>query len=127
MHRCDLVVIIVVIVCLSVCLIPSFYFFLLVGTDNDIISKTQDLVVDVVMPTGAMGNMVAGYMAKGMGLPLGTLASGVNINDITYRVTRTGHFHKNPIMHRTLSEAINIQLVRTVLYRIVTHVGMVLE
>jgi threonine synthase len=70
-----------------------------------------DILVDVVLPTGAMGNMVAGYMAKRMGLPFGTFVSGVNINDITYRVTRTGHFHRSSVMLKTLSEAINIQLV----------------
>jgi threonine synthase len=67
-------------------------------------------VVDIVLPTGAMGNIAGGYMAKKMGLPLGKLNPGVNINDITHRVVQTGEFHRNPIMHKTLSEAINIQV-----------------
>ncbi|CAB9510197.1 Threonine synthase-like 2 [Seminavis robusta] len=69
-----------------------------------------DMTVNVVLPTGAMGNMVGGYMAKQMGIPLGLCISGVNVNDITDRVTRTGQFHKSAAMERTLSEAINIQL-----------------
>ena len=73
----------------------------------------KEFLVHVVLPTGAMGNMVAGYMAKQMGIPLGTFGSGVNMNDITYRVIRTGQFHKSQVMEKTMSEAINIQLVCT--------------
>lgn len=65
-----------------------------------------------MIPTGAMGNIVGGYMAKKMGVPLGKLCAGTNINDITFRVMETGKFHKSERMERTLSEAINIQLVR---------------
>lgn len=71
-----------------------------------------DLTVNVVLPTGAMGNAVGGYIAKRMGVPLGMICSGVNINDITYRVMKTGKFHKSDTMEKTLSDAINIQLVR---------------
>lgn len=68
-------------------------------------------MVDIVLPTGAMGNLAGGYMAKKMGVPLGKFCSGVNANDIFARTVKTGQFHKNPTMHRTLSEALNIQLV----------------
>lgn len=64
------------------------------------------------MPTGAMGNIVGGYMGKLIGVPLGYLCSGVNINDITHRVIESGQFHKSDAMLRTLSDAINIQVVR---------------
>ena len=66
--------------------------------------------IDFVVPTGAMGNMVGGYMAKRMGVPVGMMTAAVNINDITDRVIQTGAFHKSPRMSRTLSEAINIQV-----------------
>ena len=69
-----------------------------------------DTVVDIILPTGAMGNIAGGYMAKKMGVPLGRLNSGVNANDITFRVLQTGAFYKSPAMVRTLSEAINVQL-----------------
>jgi threonine synthase len=65
----------------------------------------------MVVPTGAMGNIVGGYMAKKMGVPIGRLCAGTNINDIVYRVMHTGQFHRSNRMERTLSEAINIQLV----------------
>ena len=61
-----------------------------------------------------MGNIAGGYMAKKLGLPLGFLCAGVNINDITHRTFTEGEFHKSEGMEKTLSEAINIQVVRKV-------------
>ncbi|EED96516.1 threonine synthase [Thalassiosira pseudonana CCMP1335] len=66
-------------------------------------------IIDAVLPTGAMGNMTGGYMAKLMGVPIGKLCAGVNINDITYRVIERGEFHKEKIQ-KTLSDAINIEV-----------------
>ena len=37
-------------------------------------------MIDMVIPTGAMGNLTGGYMAKKMGVPIGRLCAGVNIN-----------------------------------------------
>jgi threonine synthase len=50
-------------------------------------------------------------MAKKMGLPIGMLCAGVNENDITHRTFQTGKFHKSSTMKKTLSDAINIQIV----------------
>ncbi|KAL7448249.1 hypothetical protein ACHAWC_000471, partial [Mediolabrus comicus] len=66
--------------------------------------------IDLVLPTGAMGNLTGGYMAKQMGIPIGKLCCGVNINDITHRVIDRGEFHHQTIK-KTLSEAINIEVV----------------
>lgn len=76
------------------------------------LSLVIDVVVDIVLPTGAMGNIAGGYMAKNMGVPIGMLCAGTNVNDITYRVMQTGEFHKSESMKKTLSDAINIQVVR---------------
>jgi threonine synthase len=53
-----------------------------------------------------------GYMAKLMGVPIGMLCAGVNANDITHRAFQTGKFHKSSDMKKTLSDAINVQIVR---------------
>jgi threonine synthase len=37
-------------------------------------------MIDMVIPTGAMGNLTGGYMAKKMGVSIGRLCAGVNIN-----------------------------------------------
>ena len=72
----------------------------------------KDFVLDIVIPTGAMGNLAGAYMAKKLlGLPLGKLNSGVNINDFTNTMFQTGRYDITATeMKRTLSEAINIQL-----------------
>jgi threonine synthase len=96
----------------------------------------KDNEIDIALPTGAMGNMAGGYMSKQMGVPIGKLCAGVNINgelrltkqsrlmesimkslkysttlaDITHRVIETGQFHKKKIQ-KTLSDAINIEVV----------------
>jgi threonine synthase len=68
------------------------------------------VLVDVILPTGAMGNIAGGYMAKKMGIPLGRINAAVNENDIMFRVVQTGAYHKSPAMIKTLSDAINIQI-----------------
>ena len=67
-------------------------------------------LLDVVLPTGAMGNIAGGYIAKMCGLPLGFLCAGVNVNDIVFRAIQTGKYYKSSKMLHTLSDAINIQL-----------------
>jgi len=69
-----------------------------------------DLSLDIVVPAGALGNTTAAYMAKKMGLPLGRICLGTNVNDITHRAIQTGRFYRSDEMKQTLSEAINIQV-----------------
>lgn len=86
---------------------------LTIGWLQNNLSQTKTVLgssIDFYLPTGAMGNLAGGYMAKCMGVPLGMLCAGVNVNDITYRVVKTGKFYKSDKMEMTLSEAINIQL-----------------
>ena len=79
--------------------------------DDDEKTKHQQLpMIDIILPTGAMGNIVAGYMSRLMGLPIRNLVAAVNINDIMYQTIHYGTFHKSAHMERTLSEAINIQV-----------------
>lgn len=67
--------------------------------------------LDIIIPTGAMGNMAGGYMAKEMGVPFGIFTAGVNVNDFTNTAFTTGVLVKSTDpMKMTLSEAINIQL-----------------
>jgi threonine synthase len=77
---------------------------------DDLSTIQKDHCIDVVLPTGAMGNVTAAFLTKRMGLPIGKLYMAVNANDITDRVIRTGDFRKSSRMIRTQSEAINIQV-----------------
>ena len=40
----------------------------------------KDCIIDFILPTGAMGNITGGYMAKQMGVPIGRLCAAVNTN-----------------------------------------------
>ena len=68
-----------------------------------------DFVLDIVVPTGAMGNLAAATLCKRRGLPLGALCAATNVNDISYRAISRGDFSRAPAMQKTLSDAINIQ------------------
>ena len=49
-------------------------------------------------------------MAKRMGVPIGRMCAGVNVNEITHLAFSNGLVQRSPTMHTTMSEAINIQL-----------------
>ncbi|KAL1748246.1 tryptophan synthase beta subunit-like PLP-dependent enzyme [Schizophyllum fasciatum] len=51
-------------------------------------------VLQFVVPTGNFGDILAGYYAKKMGLPMGKLAVATNANDILARFWRTGKYEK---------------------------------
>ncbi|GMI50617.1 hypothetical protein ScalyP_jg7744, partial [Parmales sp. scaly parma] len=74
------------------------------------VTDFESFRLDVVVPTGAMGNIVAAYISKKCGLPLHFLCASVNDNDITHRTIQKGEFHRCDEMKKTLSDAINIQV-----------------
>ncbi|KAL7532522.1 hypothetical protein ACHAXR_004678 [Thalassiosira sp. AJA248-18] len=78
-------------------------------TKVSVLCFRKECMIDMVIPTGAMGNITGGYFAKLMGVPIGMLCAGVNINDITHRVIEKGEFHRKKIQ-KTLSDAINIEV-----------------
>lgn len=72
--------------------------------------------MDIIVPTGAMGNIAGAYMAKQLlGLKLSKIVCGVNINDATHTVMSQGKLCTEGAMKKTLSEAINVQMVRIML------------
>ena len=53
-----------------------------------------DAELQFVVPTGNFGDILAGYYAKKMGLPMGKLAVATNANDILARFWRSGRYEK---------------------------------
>ncbi|KUI67995.1 Threonine synthase [Cytospora mali] len=49
-----------------------------------------------VVPTGNFGDILAGYFAQRMGLPIDKLVIATNENDILYRFWKTGRYDKKP-------------------------------
>lgn len=50
-----------------------------------------------VVPTGNFGDVLAGYFATRMGLPVEKLVVATNENDILYRFWKTGRYDKKPV------------------------------
>ncbi|XP_062972703.1 threonine synthase-like 2 [Elgaria multicarinata webbii] len=65
-------------------------------------------VVEIVVPTGAGGNLTAGCIAQKMGLPV-ELVAVVNDNDIVHRAIQQGDFSLSRTVKSTLASAMDIQ------------------
>ncbi|XP_053444063.1 threonine synthase-like 2 isoform X3 [Nycticebus coucang] len=65
--------------------------------------------VEVVVPTGAAGNLAAGCIAQKMGLPI-RLVVAVNRNDIIHRTVQRGDFSMSEAVTPTLASAMDIQM-----------------
>jgi threonine synthase len=55
---------------------------------------SADSEIQYVVPTGNFGDVLAGYYAKRMGLPMGKLAVATNSNDILARFWKSGKYEK---------------------------------
>ena len=65
-------------------------------------------VVNVVVPTGNFGNILAAYYAKKMGLPLGKLICASNANNVLTDFIKTGVYDKNRDFKTTISPSMDI-------------------
>ena len=64
--------------------------------------------INFVVPTGNFGNILAGYYAKKMGLPVNKLICASNANDVLYDFFRTGTYDANRKFIKTVSPAMDI-------------------
>lgn len=64
--------------------------------------------VDFCVPTGNFGNVLAGYYAKLMGLPVHKLIVASNANNVLYDFLTTGVYDRNRPFHKTLSPSMDI-------------------
>lgn len=74
--------------------------------------------INVVVPTGNFGNILAAYMAKEMGLPIKKLICASNANNVLTDFLRTGVYDKNREFFTTLSPSMDI-LISSNLERLV--------
>ncbi len=68
-----------------------------------------DRPVSFSVPTGNFGNVLAGYVASRMGLPIHRLIVGSNRNDILTRFFETGRMEQQ-VVQPTLSPSMDIQI-----------------
>jgi len=79
-----------------------FWTYLRVTDKDKNISK-----VNFSVPTGNFGDILAGYYAKRMGLPVGRLIVATNENDILHRFFTNGEYHRRDI-EKTISPSMDI-------------------
>lgn len=64
--------------------------------------------VNVCVPTGNFGNILAAYYARKMGLPIKTFICASNKNNVLTDFIRTGKYDKNRDFHTTISPSMDI-------------------
>ena len=69
--------------------------------------KKGDLV-NVCVPTGNFGDILAAYYAKMMGVPLGRLICASNANNVLTDFIRTGLYDRNRTFYNTISPSMDI-------------------
>lgn len=77
--------------------------------------------INVVVPTGNFGNILAAFYAKNMGLPIGKLICASNENKVLYDFFTTGTYDKNREFILTTSPSMDILIssnLERLIYRI---------
>ena len=64
--------------------------------------------VNFCVPTGNFGDILAGYIAKKLGLPVGTLICASNANNVLTDFIRTGIYDRKRPLHKTISPSMDI-------------------
>lgn len=76
--------------------------------------------IDFCVPTGNFGDIMAGYYAKKMGVPIGKLICASNENNVLSDFFKTGKYNANRPFYRTNSPSMDI-LVSSNLERLLYH------
>ncbi len=76
--------------------------------------------INVVVPTGNFGNILAAYYAREMGLPIARLICASNCNNVLTEFLKTGTYDRNRNFHTTVSPSMDI-LISSNLERLLYH------
>jgi threonine synthase len=104
-------------------LVPQivYYFY----SYAKLVEKNEIKLLDKVnfsVPTGNFGNILAGYYAKLLGLPINKLICGSNENNVLFDFINTGIYDRNRKFHKTISPSMDI-LVSSNLERLLYYMG----
>ena len=78
--------------------------------------------INVVVPTGNFGNILAAYYAKNMGLPIKKLVCASNSNNVLTDFLKSGKYDKNRKFYTTTSPSMDI-LISSNLERLLYHMS----
>ncbi len=76
--------------------------------------------INFCVPTGNFGNILAGWYAKQMGLPVNKLICASNENDVLTEFLTTGRYNRCRTFHTTVSPSMDI-LISSNLERLIFH------
>ncbi|RKM62921.1 threonine synthase [Butyrivibrio sp. XB500-5] len=82
----------------------------------------DDDKINVVVPTGNFGNILAAYYAKNMGVPIGKLICASNSNKVLFDFFQTGEYDRNRDFVLTASPSMDI-LISSNLERLIYHIS----
>ena len=102
-------------------LAPQIIYY--VSTYAQLIKEQQVDVgepINIVVPTGNFGNILAGYYAKKMGVPVNKLICASNANNVLTDFINTGIYDRNRAFHTTISPSMDI-LISSNLERLLYH------
>ncbi len=95
-----------------------FYAYLRLLREGKINSKDK---INICVPTGNFGNILAAYYAKNMGLPVSRLICASNDNKVLFDFFETGKYDKNREFILTVSPSMDI-LISSNLERLIYHI-----
>ncbi len=78
--------------------------------------------INVVVPTGNFGNILAAYYAKNMGVPIAKLICASNSNKVLFDFFKTGEYDRNREFVLTSSPSMDI-LISSNLERLIYHIA----
>jgi threonine synthase len=82
----------------------------------------DDDIINVVVPTGNFGNILAAYYAGKMGVPIGKLICASNSNKVLFDFFQTGEYDRNRDFVLTSSPSMDI-LISSNLERLIYHIA----
>ncbi len=90
-------------------LLPQITYYF--AAYRDLLASGQIQMGDKVnfsVPTGNFGDILAGYLAKKLGLPVGMLLCASNANNVLTDFIQTGTYDRRRPLHKTISPSMDI-------------------
>ncbi len=90
-------------------LVPQIVYYISAYVD---LLKAQEIApgepINIVVPTGNFGNILAAFYAREMGLPFNRLICAANTNNVLTDFIRTGVYDRNRPFEKTISPSMDI-------------------
>jgi len=106
-------------------LLPQIVYYVSAYVDLQAAGQVkQGEAINVVVPTGNFGNILAAFYAGQMGVPINRLICASNTNNVLTEFIRTGVYDRNRTFAKTLSPSMDILIssnLERLLYEITAH------